>query len=167
MSTTGPPSYRERLRIEGGVLAACGALGSAALLSATSEASRGPVSTAVQLGIVALFLLVFGYVSARRSLDRAVDVPVSAAGSGEPTPLWQLPLIVAGLTIAVGLVDGWDGGLHVAGGCTLVGLAQAVLIERVVAARERGLGVRYVRLPGSRIVRGTKLGRLNAGTRGG
>lgn len=46
------------------------------------------------------------------------------------------------------------------GGCLLVGLAQAVLLERVVAARERREDMRFVRLPGSRIVRGTRLGRL-------
>jgi hypothetical protein len=37
-----------------------------------------------------------------------------------------------------------------------------VVIERVVAGRERRNGARYVRLPGSRILRGTRLGRLPA-----
>ena len=51
----------------------------------------------------------------------------------------------------------WDAGLRVTGGCMLVGLAQAVLLERLVAADERRRGRRYVRMPGSSLL-GTKLG---------
>jgi hypothetical protein len=40
----------------------------------------------------------------------------------------------------------------------LVGLAQAILLERLVAGRERELTRRYYRIPGSRILRGTLLG---------
>jgi len=51
----------------------------------------------------------------------------------------------------------WDAALRVTGGCLLVGLMQAALMARLVAADERRRGRRYVRLPGSRILRGTKL----------
>jgi len=89
-------------------------------------------------------------------------------GAEEPTPLWQLPLIVAGLSAAVALprwtdlpgsrLAGYDAALRVTAGCLLVGLAQAVLLERVVARAEARHGWRYVRIPGSRLVRGTRLG---------
>jgi hypothetical protein len=89
---------------------------------------------------------------------------VEDPGSGEPTPLWQLPLIVAGLAATfVGLQEvndraGWDAALRITGGCTLVGLAQALVLERIVAADEERQGRVYFRRPGSRILRGTKLG---------
>jgi hypothetical protein len=85
-------------------------------------------------------------------------VEAARAGEGEPTPLWQLPLIVAVLTVPLGLLESWDTGLRASAGCLLVGLGQAVLLERLVAARERRAGGSYVRLPGSRILRGTRLG---------
>ena len=157
----GPPTYRERLRVEGGVLAACGAAGSVALLVAVDESTRNPASTIGQLAAVAALLGWLGPRGARRSMDAAGPAAAEEGPlSGEPTPLWQLPLIVAGLAVPIGLVGGWDAGLRVTGGCLLVGLAQAVLIERVVAARERAGGGAFVRLAGSRILRGTRLGRL-------
>jgi hypothetical protein len=94
----------------------------------------------------------------RRATAAASEVSVSGAGGGEPTPLWQLPLIVAVLTVPLGLLEGWDTGLRASAGCLLVGLAQAVLLERLVGTAERRAGGRYIRLPGSRIVRGTRLG---------
>jgi len=48
--------------------------------------------------------------------------------------------------------------VRVTGGCMLVGLMQAGVMARLVASDERRRGRRYVRLPGSRILRGTKLG---------
>lgn len=113
-----------------------------------------------QLAVVLVLLTVLGPPAARRALGRADPAPVPDAGSGEPTPLWQLPLIVLVLTLPFGLLGAWDAALRVTGGCLLVGLTQAVLLERVVAARERREGARFVRLPGSRIVRGTRLGKL-------
>ena len=91
------PTYRERLRLEGSVLAGCGALSAALVLAFADGATDGPVSTIVQLVIVAALMATIGLVSVRRSLNRAVDIDPSDPGSGEPTPLWQLPLIVAGL----------------------------------------------------------------------
>ena len=164
------PTYRERLRREGAALAGAGAAGSVLLLATTEEASRMPLNTAGQLAVVAGLLGFFAPRSARRAIAAAEPVAPGDAGSGEPTPLWQHPLIVAGLTAVVVAPRrsdlpltsgaGWDAGLRVTAGCLLVGLAQAVVMERIVAADEARTGRRYVRLPGSRILRGTKLGYL-------
>jgi hypothetical protein len=155
-----PPTYRERLRREGSVLAASGVAGSVLLLAVSDESTRHPASTVGQLVVVTVLLALLGPLAARRALDSAPDVGRVEAGSGQPTALWALPVVVVALTGAVGALAGWDAGLRVACGCLLVGLAQAFVIERVVAARERQTGGRYVRLAGSRIVRGTRLGHL-------
>jgi hypothetical protein len=155
-----PPTYRQRLRAEGVALAASGAVAAVALLLLTTDAGTDPVSTVVQLTVVAAIALWLGPRSARDAMGQADDVDPSRAGSGEPTPLWQLPLIVAALTLGLGLLAGWDAGLRACLGCVLIGLVQAVPMERTVAAGERRSGGRYVRLAGSRIVRGTRLGRL-------
>jgi len=123
-------------------------------------ARENRASTLAQLAVVLVLLVVLGPLGARRAMGRADPTPARDAGGGEPTPLWQLPLIVAVLALPFGLLGSWDAALRVTGGCLLVGLAQAVLLERVVAARERREDMRFVRLPGSRIVRGTRLGRL-------
>ena len=123
-------------------------------------ARENRASTLAQLAVVLVLLAVLGPLGARRAMGRADPTPARDAGGGEPTPLWQLPLIVAVLALPFGLLGSWDAALRVTGGGLLVGLAQAVLLERVVAARERREGTRFVRLPGSRIVRGTRLGRL-------
>ncbi len=164
-----PPSYRDRLRLEGAALAAVGLLGSAAILAARPEqATRMPLNTAGQLAVVAGLLGWFGPRVTRRTLERSVPVAPGEEGTGEPTPLWHLPLVVGGLAatfVALGEVNdraGWDAGLRVTLGCTLVGLAQAVPLARIVAADERVTGRRYLRLPGSRLGRGTKLGWLPA-----
>jgi len=161
-----PPSYRERLIREGGALAVSGALGSAGLLAFVDSATDGPWSTVVQLGVVAAVCAWLGPRSVRKWTARAESVPASGSSlTGEPTPLWQMPAITAGLTLAVSLPTGaWDAGLRVTGGCLLVGLMQAALMAPLVGADERRRGRRYVRLPGSRILRGTRLGAVEAGT---
>jgi pyruvate/2-oxoglutarate dehydrogenase complex dihydrolipoamide acyltransferase (E2) component len=78
--------------------------------------------------------------------------------TGEPTPLWHLPLVVAALAAPLLLAGAADAALRVAGGSALVGAAQAVLLARIVADHERRAGRVFVRLPGSRILRGTRLG---------
>jgi ABC-type multidrug transport system fused ATPase/permease subunit len=155
-----PPTYRERLRIEGFALAVCGLAGTVILLAfAREEATAGPLSSVIQLAIVAVLLLTVAPIFAHRWMHRAVELGSRGEGSaGEPTPLWQLPFIVAGLTVAFGLAVGWDAGLRVTGGCLLVGLAQAGLLERVVAREERRREVRFLRVPGSSLFTGTKLG---------
>jgi hypothetical protein len=101
-------------------------------------------------------------------MDRAEELPPGEEGDGEPTPLWMLPPIMAGLAAVFVLLPrtglpassaaGWDAALRVTGGCVLVGTAQAVLFERTVAKDEERRGRRYVRIPGSRLLGGTKLG---------
>lgn len=160
--------YRERLRIEGLTMAACGAAGAAALVAFVPASRRWPLSTVAQLAALVVLLELLGTRSVRRWMRRADEVERGAEGDGEPTPLWQLPVIVAALTaVFVALPEtglpasdkaGWDAGLRVTAGCALVGLMQALRWERVVRADEAGRGRRYVRLPGSRLVTGTRLG---------
>lgn len=153
-----PPTYRERLRLEGAVLAGCGAVSALAVLALADTATREPLSTIVQLAIVAALMATVGAASVRRSMERAVDLEPTAAGSGEPTPVWQFPLIVAVLTLGLGLSAGWDAGLRIGGGCVVVGLAQAVLFDRLVAREEARQGRRFHRVAGSSLFTGTKLG---------
>jgi hypothetical protein len=144
--------YRDRLRLEGSVLTLCGVIGCLTLLLTTDTATAGPVSTIGQLALVAVLLAVLGPRAVRAWAASAQQA--TPGMSGDPTPLWQLPLIVAGLTLLVGLPTGaWDAGLRVTGGCVLVGLAQAVLLERAAAAEEARRGARLLRAPGSRIWR--------------
>lgn len=157
-----PPSYRARLRIEGSTLALSGGIGSVILLVMAGGASDGPPSTAIQLAILAALLLWLGPRSVHIAIAGADPRARLGLGTGEPTPLWQLPLIVAGLTVLVGVPAGWDAGLRVSLGCVLVGLTQAVLLARIVALNERVTGRTYFRVEGSRILRGTRLGYVEA-----
>ena len=160
-----PPTYRERLRVEGAVLAGAGALACVLLLVAVPEASERSASTIGQLVFVALLLLVLAPLTAKRSIGGAKPVARGVGLTGEPTPLWKPPLVLlvlASLFVVPGELGvgagGWDAALRIAGGCLLVGLAQGLLIERVVAADEARSGRRYLRLPGWTLTAGTKLG---------
>ena len=157
-----PPTYRERLRVEGATLAACGLAAAAATLAFSDEATEGPMSTVIQLAIVAALMATVGVRSVRRAMRQASPLAPDAIGTGQPTALWKLPLIVAGLTLAFGFGSGWDAGLRIGGGCVVVGLAQAVLFERLVAAEESRRGMRFHRIKGSSIFTGTKLGAVTA-----
>jgi len=148
-------SYRRRLRVEGSALAACGAAATAAVLAVGPGATDGPASTAGQLLAVAVLMATFGARSVRRALAGA---EVGEGGTGEPTPIWQHAVAVAGLTLAFGFGAGWDAGLRVGGGCVIVGLAQALLFERMVAREERRRGRSFHRIPGSSLFTGTRLG---------
>jgi len=141
------------------VLAASGLGGSAVLLTFVEQSRDAPQSTIVQLVVVAALCVALGSYFAKKWTEGAQPIDPADA-SGEPTPLWQLPLITAGLALVVALPPPhlWDAALRVTGGCLLVGLMQAALMARLVAADERRRGRRYVRLRGSRILRGTKLG---------
>ena len=153
--------YRRRLRIEGLALAGVAAVASAALLLAVDASRAGPWNTVGQLAIVAVALAVLGPRSVRRWAATAEPVTASAP-HGEPTPLWQLPVICFGLTALVGApAEAWDAALRVTGGCLLVGLAQAFLLERTAAREEHRLGGTLVRLPGSRLL-STRLGILRS-----
>ena len=159
------PTYRERLRIEGAVLAGAGAVASAIMLAGVDEASNRSGSTVIQIAVVGVLLVVFGPLAVRRWLAGAQPVAEGAQLTGQPTPLW-LPVLVVVVLAAIFVVPGelgvggagWDAGLRITLGCTLVGLAQAVLLERLVAANEARTGRRYIRLPGSSAFGGTKLG---------
>jgi hypothetical protein len=163
-----PPSYRERLRIEGLALAACGAVGSAALVAFVPASRRWPLNTVAQLAAVVVLLEALGPRRVKRWLADAEELPRGEEGSGEPTPLWMLPPIVAGLAALLVLLPetglpasdraGWDAALRITGGCTLVGLAQALRFEKVVARDEASKGRRYLRVKGSHLWSGTTLG---------
>jgi hypothetical protein len=162
-----PPTYRQRLRLEGLTMAACGAVGSVALIVLEPDSRQRALSTGLQLAAVAVLLERLGRRSVKRYMENSVEVEPGGEGTGEPTPLWQLPVIMVGLGGAFVLVPqtglpasgaaGWDAGLRITAGCLLVGLAQGVLYERIVAADERARGRRYFRAPGSMLLRGTQL----------
>src|SRR5436305_1392679 len=86
----------------------------------------------------------------------------SELGSGEATPAWSLPLIVVALAAAAELLFGWDAAVRVTAGCVLVGITQALMLERMVAADERETARTYFRIASSRILRGTRLGYTGA-----
>ena len=155
-----PPTYRQRLRIEGLWLALCGAIGTIVLFAVSAQTQRDPLSTAGQLAALALLLAWLGPRSVRRAIAASELRSERDLGSGEPTPVWRLPLIVVVLSTAAGLLAGWDAGVRVTLGCGLVGLAQALVLERVVAAGEHETGRTYFRIAGSRILRGTRLGHI-------
>ena len=163
--SSSPPTYRQRLRLEGAVLAGAGALASVLLLTFAAEATERAASTAVQIAFVAVVLAVAGPLYVRRWLAAAQPVAPGAQLTGQPTALWKPPLVVVVLTalfvvpgeLGIGAV-GWDAGLRITLGCMLVGLAQALLVERLVAYDEMRNGRSYVRLPGSQATSGTNLG---------
>jgi hypothetical protein len=166
------PSYRERLRIEGLALAACGAVASAALIAFVPASRRWPLKTLGQLAVVVVALETLGTRSVRRYLTKAEELEPGEEGSGEPTPLWMLPPIM--ISLAAGFVllpetglpgsekAGWDAGLRITGGCMIVGLAQGVRYARIVANDEQKRGRRYLRVKGSHLWSGTKLGFLKS-----
>lgn len=153
-----PPAltYRARLRTEGLALAACGAVGSAVLLLADDRTRGNAGSTIGQLVVVAVLLAVLGPRSVRAAIAGAQPEGVVEA-TGEPTPLWHLPLVVAVLSGPLAALGAWDAGLRVTLGCCLVGLVQAVLLAGVVRRDEQATRRTYARAPGSRILRGTRL----------
>jgi len=168
-------TYRHRLRVEGITLAATGLAGSALLLATAAQSRRRPANTAIQLVALVAGLLTLGRRSTDKTLAGADRVRFGRVGTGEPTPLWHVPVpVVAGtlfvgagakpLTRKLGLPKrlardaGWDAGLRVTAGSALVGLWQAFVIERRVArAERRGLRT-YYRMPGSTLGTGTRLG---------
>jgi hypothetical protein len=135
------------------------------LLTFADEASARAASTVLQIAFVTAVLAVAGPIFVRRWLAEAQPVADGAGLTGQPTALWKPPLVVVALTalfvtpgqLGLGAV-GWDAGLRITLGCMVVGLAQALLVERLVASDEARSGRRYVRLPGSRATSGTKLG---------
>ncbi len=168
-------TYRHRLRVEGITLAAAGLAGSALLLAVKDQTRRAPGNTAVQLGVLAVGLVTLGRRSTDKALGDADRVRFGRVGTGEPTPLWHVPIpMLAGATYVGALAKpvnkklglpkrlvrfaGWDAALRVTAGSAMVGLWQAFGIERQVArAERRGLRT-YYRMPGSALGTGTRLG---------
>jgi hypothetical protein len=163
-----PPSYRERLRIEGLALAACGAVGSAVLVTFVPASRRWPLNTLAQLAVLVVLLEGLGTRRVRKWLDGAEELQPGEEGTGEPTPLWMLPPIVVSLAAVFVLLPetglpgsdraGWDAALRITGGSLIVGLVQALRFERIVGADESKRGRRYLRVKGSHLWSGTKLG---------
>ena len=158
-----PPTYLHRLRLEGTVLAGCGALGSLGLLIALPGSRHSPLSTIIQLAIVVALLALLGPRGVRRSIAASSTLSADDVGSGEPTPLWHVVAIVVVLAVIAGEAAGWDAGLRVTLGCMLVGLFQALILGGCVTVDERATGLTYYRVKGSRILRGTRLGHVPAG----
>ncbi len=165
-----PAAYTTRLRLEGSVLAAAGVAASLALATKVPQARRWPLNTVGQVGLVALGL----NLRAPRSVEAwmgAAERVDAVQTTGEPTPLWHVPVpMIAGALLFKGLESiggplrpltakaGWDASLRVTAGSAVVGLSQALLLARTVAAAEAREGRTYVRLPGSRLGSGTRLG---------
>ena len=155
-----PPTYRERLRLEGWWLVACGVAGSGILLATTEQSKRMPWNTVIQVAAAGGIAVALGRRGTRRAMDEAAELPPNELGSGEPTPLWMHPLIVGGLALAfrgiseTGLpgsdLAGWDASLRITAGSAAVGLVQAVVLERMVAGRESGTRRSFFRYKGSR-----------------
>lgn len=150
------PTYRARLCREGLVLAGCGAVAAAMVLVFSATVIDALFVAQFAAGVA--LLAVFGPRSARKAMARSEALAGSPPGSGEPTPLWHVAAIVAvGTALFFVAIDG-IAGLSFATGAALVGLAQAFLLAPTVAREERRTGRRFFRRPGSRIIRGTKLG---------
>ena len=168
-------TYRHRLRVEGITLAAAGFAGSALLLAVKQQSRRAPANTAIQLGVLAVGLATLGRRSTDKALGTADRVRFGRVGTGEPTPLWHVPvpMLAGALFVGAGAKPlnkklglpkplardaGWDAALRVTAGSALVGLWQAFVIERRIAGAERrGLRM-YYRMPGSALGTGTRLG---------
>lgn len=117
------------------------------------------MSTGLQLAVVALLLLTIAPRTVRAWAGIAEPVDDPSAISGDPTPLWHLPLVCAGPALLLGgVLGGWDTALRFTGGCLLVGLAQAYVLEAAAARAELRRKGTLVRLPGSSLLRGTRLG---------
>ena len=169
-------TYRRRLRVEGLTLAAAGLAGSALLLAVKPQSRRAPASTVDPARRARGRARDARRAAARdKALDGADRVRFGRVGTGEPTPLWHVPVpMVAGaifvgrfakpLNKKLGLPKrlardaGWDAALRVTAGSALVGLWQAFVIERRVARAERRGLKTYYRMPGSTLGTGTRLG---------
>jgi hypothetical protein len=172
------PTYRDRLRAEGLVLAAAGVAGSAVVLAATSQSRRWPLHSAAQLALGAALVATVGRRKLRQEMDAAVELQPGAEGGGDPTPLWRVPLPPAALALLAASstlsadrgprfrgqpLAGWDAVLRATAATALAGIAQALLFEREVAQAETIQGRTYYRIAGSGPFAGTQLGYTRRG----
>jgi hypothetical protein len=157
------PTYRDRLRLEGWWLVACGVVGSGLLLATSEESRRWPLNTIAQCAAAGGIAVALGRRGTKKAVAQVRDVPPDDVGSGEPTPLWMHPLIVAGLAGLFPLLReiggpgselaGWDASLRVTAGSALVGLTQALVLEPLVAGEEQSTSRTFYRYKGSRGMR--------------
>ena len=73
-----PPTYLDRLRVEGLTLAGCGLADCILLLALSPQAKRWPLSTLGQLAVVLVLVGFLGPWSVRKALDRSVEVAPDA-----------------------------------------------------------------------------------------
>lgn len=160
-----PPSYRSRLRAEGAALVLSAALAALVLLIAVPGSREGISRTLIVLAAAALLIAWLGPRSVHVALAHAVQVFTPDPGSGEPRPLWHLPLVVAVPTVIVARFAGAANGLRLTLVLALLGLCQAFVLERIVAVNEGQSRRRYFRVDGSRMFGPTRLGFLQRRTR--
>lgn len=153
-----PPSYRERLRIEGLALAGSAAVATIVLLAAV-PGSREEIPRTLIVLLVALLLIAWlAPRSVHLALGRAAQLFTPDLGSGEPRALWQLPVIVAVPVVIVAKLGGGANGLRLALVLLLLGLFQAFVLERIVAVKEGQARRRFFRVEGTKLLGATRLG---------
>lgn len=155
-----PPSYRERLRVEGLALAVSAGLAALVLLVAAAGSREGLSRTLIVLGVALLLIAWLGPRSVHLALGRSTQLFTPDLGKGEPRALWQLPALVAVATVAAAKLLSAASGLRVALVLLVLGLCQAFVLERIVAVNEGQSRRRYFRVEGSKMLGATKLGHV-------
>lgn len=155
-----PPSYRQRLRVEGLALAASAGVAVAVLLIAVAGSRAGLSRTLIVFAVALLLIAWLGPRSVHLALARAKQIFTPDPGNGQPRALWQLPTLVAVVTIIVTKLAGAANGLRLTLVLVLLGLCQAFVLERIVAVNESQSRRRYFRVEGSRMFGATRLGYL-------
>ena len=153
-----PPSYRERLRVEGLVLAASAAVATLALLIGAADSRTGIGATLIVLAIALLLIAWLAPRSVHLALRRASQLFTPDLGTGQPRALWQLPLLVAIPVVVFAKLGGAAMGLRLAVILLILGLVQAFMLERIVAVFEGQARRRFYRVEGSKMLGATKLG---------
>lgn len=153
-----PPSYRERLRLEGLTLAGTSALATLILLIVASGSHAGIGTTLIVLLLAFLLIAWLAPRSVHVAVRRASQLFTPELGTGEPRAPWQLVLIVAAATAVVSKLAGTPMGLRLTLILLLLGLAQAFILERIVAVHEGQSRRRYYRVEGTKMFGATRLG---------
>ena len=153
-----PPSYRERLRVEGLALTGSAFLAALVLLFAASGATDGLPRTLIVLFVALLLIAWLGPRSVHVAVRRATQLFTPDLGDGQPRGLWQLPLVVAVGTVIVTKLAGAAMGLRLTLVLVLLGLFQAFVLERIVAVHEGQSRRRYFRVEGTKMFGATHLG---------
>lgn len=152
------PSYRERLRAEGLALAGSALAATLVLVIAATGATAGISRTLIVLFVALLLIFWLGPRSVHLATGRASQLFTPDLGSGEPRALWQLPLIVAVVTVIVTKLSDAADGFRLTLILLILGLVQAFVLERIVAVKEGQGRRRYYRVEGSKMLGATRLG---------